>query len=152
VDYEWWVCEVTSDCDPGLECRDGFCSAPCGVQGAACGESVACCGELTCVEGICAAVECAGEGEACAATGECCGDLVCTGGACQVVDDSGEPPDDDSPDEVTQLPDTGVGTGGNGRSSLAGLASLAAGAAALLAGKTLRKGRDEVSQTGDETS
>jgi hypothetical protein len=64
-----------------------------------------------------------------------------------VADASGEPPDD-----VTQLPDTGVGTGANGRGAFPGLASLAAGAAALLAGKTFRKGRDEVNQIGDEAS
>ena len=110
--------------------------------------SYPCCQGLECVEDTCiAASKCVGEGDACNASAECCGTLNCTGGVCQVADASGEPPDD-----VTQLPDTGVGTGANGRGAFPGLASLAAGAAALLAGKTFRKGRDEVNQIGDEAS
>ena len=103
------------------------------------------------MDDTCIAVsECVTEGEACAAD-DCCADLVCTGGSCQDSDDSGEPSDDGSPDdEVTQLPDTGVGND-NSR-ALPGLASLAAGAAALLAGKKLRPERDTAGRATDEAS
>jgi hypothetical protein len=88
-------------------------------------------------------------GEDCAASAECCGDLVCTSGVCQVANDSDEPPDDD---EVTQLPDTGVGTTGDDRRTRSGLAALAAGAAALLAGKKLRQDRDTAGKGSDVRS
>jgi hypothetical protein len=131
-------------CPAGFRCIDGACEPP----DAECARDGDCSVGEVCTDGVCEAVACGIEGLSCASDPDCCGGLVCSEGTCRVSDDTGGLPDD----EVTQLPDTGVGPAGSDRSSLPGLASLLAGAAALLAGKSLRKGRDEVSQTGDEAS
>jgi hypothetical protein len=134
-------CEGDADCCEGICCAGSCRNIECCIDeedpNARCPEGT------SCFEGICDEVICGGEGAACDDSSECCGELVCYKGTCAV------PRDDDDDDHdgggehgggvrepVTQLPSTGV-AGEDGRDGLIAGAVLAAGTAALLAGKKL---------------
>lgn len=132
------ACSADSDCCAGIccggACRDIACCIDDEDPNARCPEGTAC------FEGVCDPVEqtCGVEGDACADSADCCNDLTCADSVCAVVVT-------ETPEEtggVTTLPTTGTGGDAGGTGAL-GL-GLAAGAAALLAGKRLR--RDAVSE------
>jgi hypothetical protein len=136
VDYEWWVCETTSDCDPGLECRQGVCQEPCALDGETCGETRICCGDLACQNGTCAP-PCAADGDTCTSDADCCPGFLCGAGTCQAATGGDGSGPDDEPGGVTELPNTGVAPASGSGSFLPG-ASIIAAATAWLASKRLR--------------
>ncbi len=95
-----------------------------------------CCDGRICTNGLCGDLACVPEDGACAGDPECCDELICADGVCR-DGSSGETPDDAN-DEVTALPDTGVGDQNGRPDPLLGI-TLAAGAASLLAGRKLRE-------------
>jgi hypothetical protein len=127
------------ECCEGLSCTDDYCAsaATCGVLGDACTSNADCCTGLTCFEALCDNPSglCKNEGEFCGSEGlECCSGLACTNDYCASA----------------TLPNTGSGgTADRGISSSLLGAGVAAGAAALLAGKRLRA--QEVPDVDDRT-
>lgn len=97
----------------------------------------------SCFEGICEQIVCGHAGDECADSQDCCGASTCEGGICVEPEDDGGADVDHGDDEpVTQLPNTGVPGDGPANGLIAGVA-LAAGAAALLAGKKFRGGENQ---------
>jgi hypothetical protein len=102
-----------SDADPNARCAPG----------------------TRCVNEICEGVACSGSGEVCTARVDCCGDLTCVHGVCQSSGSGDSPGNTD--DNVTTLPNTGVGGEQDGHDPVLGI-TLAAGAASFLLRKKVR--------------
>lgn len=126
------MCETDAECCAGICCGNACHAIECCIEDE--NPNDRCADGETCFEGICETPMCAVEGDSCASSAECCKDLACIDGTCQLDAVPNEEPD---PEPVTHLPSTGVADDRSGLTGLMG-AGLAAGAAALLAGKKLR--------------
>lgn len=126
------TCETDSECCEGICCGNACHNIECCIEDE--NPNDRCAEGETCFEGICETPMCTVEGDDCTSSAECCKDLVCIDGTCELDDVPDEEPD---PEPVTNLPNTGVAGDRSGLTGLMG-AGLAAGAAALLAGKRLR--------------
>jgi len=117
------LCEAVSatECD-----TDGDCVQPSSGTGA----------DAICCAGFCREIECCIDDED--PNARCPDGTSCFEGSCDAVDTSGEEPE---PEVPVTLPSTGVG-GEDGLNPLLGV-SIVAGAAALLAGKRLRRANDQ---------
>jgi hypothetical protein len=144
---ETGTCQVPAECAVDADCLanggvDGVppicCNGTC-VDAECCGDDTdgRCSTGSTCTEGVCVST-CSGDGD-CASGTCCCNDGSCSADCCADPVPAPDPDPVPTPHVVTTLPKTGAGGGsesgtGNG---LLGTA-LAAGAAALFAGRRLK--------------
>jgi hypothetical protein len=134
------------DCCDGLLCCFGQSTNVCGE----------CCADSDCTDAkggvcngfICEYPTCDGKGEVCKHDDECCGKLICHHGACKKPRKPHKPhpkPEPKPEEPVTTLPATGSGDSQSGSSVAVG-ATLAAGAAAVIAARLRNQNREETAE------
>lgn len=134
------VCCTDADCGTSEVCSAGNCVCSITADGETCDADADCCSNVCC-GGTCQFVQCCMEDEdpnARCPEGSTCFEGICdageeTGGDIPVLE-----PGTDGSDNITTLPNTGIGNGSETGNGVIGL-GVAAGAAALLASRKLRQ-------------